>query len=338
MATPRSSRYLLADSTFNEDEINAAKAVLDSGRLTMGPEVAAFEKEFATWIGAPHAVMVNSGSSANLLMVDALLRPSKGRPTLQAGDEVLVPALAWPTTVWPLLQLGLVPVFTDIDPITLAIDVKSAASCVTNKTKAMFLIHVLGQTADMRAIMDFCERHKLLLLEDVCESLGAYDQRQHTGTFGRMGSFSGYFSHHISTIEGGLIVTADVNLYNDLKSLRSHGWIRDRSDRDEWARNNVDIDPRFMFIMPGYNVRPTEIHAAIGRVQLKKLDSMIAAREALARAVNSLVEKYVPWMSLIGAEHLKNRSASADSKSRRHSWMTLPFLLRAAMRPPPWSA
>jgi CDP-6-deoxy-D-xylo-4-hexulose-3-dehydrase len=258
-------------------------------------------------------------------MIDALLRSSNGRPALQAGDEVLVPALSWPTTVWPLLQLGLVPVFVDIDPVSLAIDVNSAASCVTGKTKAMFLIHVLGQTADMAAIMSFCERHKLILIEDVCESLGAFDRQRHTGTFGRMGSFSCYFSHHISTIEGGVIITGDEDLYNDLKSLRSHGWIRDRSDRDVWIKNNADIDPRFMFIMPGYNVRPTEINAAIGRVQLKKLDAMISAREALARAVHSMVEKYVPWMSLIGAHHLKD--AVATRAARRHSWMTLPFLL-----------
>jgi CDP-6-deoxy-D-xylo-4-hexulose-3-dehydrase len=326
MPVSKPARYPLADSTFDRQEIDAAKAVLDSGHMTMGPQVAAFEKEFAAWVGAPHALMVNSGSSANLLMVDALLRSSKAHPALQPGDEVLVPALAWPTTVWPLLQLGLVPVFVDIDPANLAIDVDSAKSCLTSKTKAMFLIHVLGQTADMRAITAFCGENKLALIEDVCESLGAFEAGRHAGLFGRMGSFSCYFSHHISTIEGGVIVTADQNLYDDLKSLRSHGWIRDRSDFGDWVRNNPDIDPRFMFIMPGYNVRPTEINAAIGRVQLQKLDSMLAAREALARAAWALAEKYTPWMSLVGARHLENSVATRNE--RRHSWMTLPFLLR----------
>ncbi|HEY2735455.1 MAG TPA: DegT/DnrJ/EryC1/StrS family aminotransferase, partial [Polyangiales bacterium] len=156
--------------------------------------------------------MVNSGSSANLLAVDSLLRRSRSAAPLQAGDEVLVPALAWPTTVWPLLQLGLVPVFVDVDADTLAISLASAESVISRRTKAMFLIQVLGLVPDMTAYQAFCARHRLVLIEDSCESLGGHHAGTHVGNFGLTGSFSCYFSHHISTIEGGVIVTRDAAL------------------------------------------------------------------------------------------------------------------------------
>jgi len=315
--------YRLAADTFGAAEIAAAKAVLDSGRLTMGDRVAQFEREFAVYTGAKHALMVNSGSSANLLMVDVLQRRPCVTPALQPGDEVIVPALAWPTTVWPIVQLGLVPVFVDVDPHTLAIDLKSVESAISPLTKGMFLIHVLGQAPNMKAYQDFCWLNNLVLIEDACESLGAHSGGQHVGNFGTMGSFSFYYSHHISTIEGGMIVTSDSALYDNLKSLRAHGWIRDRSDRDQWKRANRDIDERFMFIMPGYNVRPMELQGAIGSVQLRRFEEMLMAREQLASTVDVWVKRYVPWLELIGAECL-----NTGARKRQHSWMTLPFRLR----------
>jgi len=324
------SRYPLASTTFGPEEIEAAKSVLDSQQFTMGARVHKFEGEFAQWLGAKHALMVNSGSSANLLMVEAMLRRSKTSGDWKAGDEVLVPALAWPTTVWPLIQLGLVPVFVDVDPKTLAIDIESAKSVLTPKTKGMMLIHVLGQAAEMTDIMKFCETHGIQLLEDNCESLGSFYKGQATGTFGKMGSFSCFFSHHISTMEGGMLTTNDSELYDDLKSIRAHGWVRDRSDKDEWVKKYPELDPRFMFIMAGYNVRPMEIQAAIGSVQLAKLDGMLEGRDRLALHVQALVEKNTPWMKLLGAGHLK-KSAQEHSNTkraeRRHSWMTLPFVV-----------
>jgi CDP-6-deoxy-D-xylo-4-hexulose-3-dehydrase len=319
------SRYPLASTTFGQEEIEAAKAVLDSQQFTMGARVQKFESEFAQWLGAKHALMVNSGSSANLLMVEAMLRRSKKSSDWKLGDEVLVPALAWPTTVWPLIQLGLVPVFVDVDPKTLAIDIESAKSVLTPKTKGMMLIHVLGQAADMTAIMGFCESHGIQLLEDNCESLGSFFKGQASGTFGKMGSFSCFFSHHISTMEGGMITTNDSELYDDLKSIRAHGWVRDRSDKDEWLKKYPELDPRFMFIMAGYNVRPMEIQAAIGSVQLAKLDGMLAGRDQLALHVQSLAQKNSPWMKLLGSEHLGQKITQRSE--RRHSWMTFPFVV-----------
>lgn len=310
--------YPLAANTLGPEEIEAAKRVLDSGRLTMGDEVAAFEREFAERVGAEHAIMVNSGSSANLLMIEAMLRRSRIDAPWHPGDEIIVPALSWPTTIWPLAQLGLVPVFADVDPNTLAIDLESAKPLVSYKTRGVFLTHILGQPAAVDQFASFCKYYNLRLLEDACESLGAiaHGAAGYVGTFGEMGSFSLYYSHHISTIEGGVIVTSDGALADDLRSMRAHGWVRDRSDKATWIDQNRHIDPRFLFALPGYNVRPTEIQAAIGRVQLRKLDEMLWARCELAKQVGQWVKKHAPWLRLIGE--------GADG----HSWMMLPFHLQ----------
>lgn len=319
-------QYRLAADTLGRAEINVAKSVLDSGRLTMGARVRRFEEEFAEWIGAKHAVMVNSGSSANLLIVDALLRSSRGSPRLAPRDEVLVPGLAWPTTAWPLGQLGLVPVFVDVEHDTLAIDLKSAEEALSPKTRGMFLIHPLGRAVDLTRYAEFCAAHDLELLEDCCESLGAHWSGLHVGTSGIASSFSFYFSHHISTIEGGMIVTQEPALADDLRGLRAHGWIRDRSDAGDWMARYPEFDPRFLFATMGYNLRPTEIQGSIGSEQLGRLDDMLAARDELARSVHSLLSNSAPWLQLIGSETLGSATPT-DRRARTHSWMTLPLRL-----------
>jgi CDP-6-deoxy-D-xylo-4-hexulose-3-dehydrase len=322
----RAEPYRLAADTFGEEELAVAIEVLQTRRVTMGERVRAFESEFAAWTNARHAVMVNSGSSANLLMIDALLRRTNGDHRLVPGDEVLVPGLAWPTTVWPLVQLGLVPVWVDVDLATLGMDLGSAEASLGPRTKAILPIHPLGRALDMDAYRAFCAAHGLTLLEDTCESLGAHWGGRHVGTFGLMGSFSFYFSHHISTIEGGMIVTDDTALNDDLRSLRSHGWVRDRSDRDQLVRSHPGFDDRFLFVMPGYNVRPTELQAAIGSVQLRRLDEMLEARVALAHEVAALMAETVPWLELVGADTFGD-GRPARVRERVHSWMTLPFRL-----------
>ncbi len=322
---PAEQRYQLAAETIGAAEIKAAKTVLDSGFMTMAGRVRAFEEEFAGWVGARHAVI------GELRFVSQ--PPARGRPapvndrarTLAPGDEVLVPGLSWPTTVWPLAQLGLVPVFVDIDPATLAIDLGSAAAAVGPRTKAMFLIHPLGRAVEMPGYLEFCSRYDLTLIEDACESLGAWSDGHHVGTFGLGGSFSFYFSHHLSTIEGGMVITGDDGLADDLRSLRAHGWIRDRSDRETWVTDHPDLDPRFLFATMGYNVRPTEIQGAIGIVQLERLEEMLAAREALARNVQEWLSD-APWLELIGSETLA--STTGPRADRAHSWMTLPLRVR----------
>jgi len=316
-------QYRLAANTIGNREIDAAKAVLDSGQLTMGEQVCALESEFAAWVGARHAIMVNSGSSANLLLIESLLRGTRAGPYLEPGDEVLVPGLAWPTTVWPIAQLGLVPVFVDVDPSTLAIDLSSAATMLSTRTRAMFLLHALGRAADSAAYARFCADNGLLLIEDCCESLGAMWDGRHVGAGSVGASFSFYFSHHISTVEGGMVITDDAHLADDLRSFRAHGWIRGRADASEQVAAHPEFDPRFLFLTTGYNVRATEIQAAIGRVQLDRLDEMLGARDALARSVNDWL-KPTPWLTMIGAEVL-DEPAPASRSERRHSWMTLPM-------------
>lgn len=320
------SPYRLAADTMGRAEIEAAKAVLDSGQLTMAGCVGAFEAEFAEWVGIDHAVMVNSGSSANLLIVDALLRARTAVAPLERGDEVIVPGLAWPTTVWPIAQLGLVPVFVDVDPATLAIDLDSAQSVIGPRTRAMFVIHALGRAIDGERYAAFCADNGIALIEDCCESLGAHSALSHVGSTGIAGSFSFYFSHHISTIEGGMVVTDNPELADDLRGLRAHGWVRDRTDRDDWRQRHPDLDARFLFASVGYNVRPTEIQGAIGSVQLKRLDEMLLARESLAKSVHGWLAESAPWLELIGAETLA--TPVAGRRERAHSWMTLPMRLR----------
>jgi len=315
--------YPVAEDTFGPEELAAVEEVLASGRFTMGPRVGEFEAAFAEWVGSPHAVMVNSGSSANLLMVEAMVRGSDAEPRWQPGDEVLVPALAWPTTVWPLVQLGLIPVFADIDPNTLAIDLASAESVVSDKTRGMFLIHVLGQPPDMTAVAEFNRAHGLHLLEDACEALGSHAGGRHAGTIGPMGSFSFFFSHHLTTIEGGMVTTGSEGIRDDLRSMRSHGWARDRGDRQQWADANPGIDSRFLFVGTGYNVRPTEINAAIGMVQLGRLDDMVRRRRELAAHTATWVAD-IPWLRLIGSERLDDPALDARPWLT-HSWMMLAF-------------
>ena len=318
--------YRLAADTIAHDEIEAAKAVLDSGRFTMGPRVRQFEEEFAAWVGAREAVMVNSGSSANLLMAEALTRGTRGPARLAPGDEVLVPALAWPTTVWPIVQHGLVPVFVDIEPNTLGLSLESARATIGPRTRAMFLIHPLGRALDMMAIEGFCRTFNLELLEDSCESLGSFWSGRHVGTFGLAGSFSFYFSHHLSTIEGGMVVTEAPELADDLRSFRAHGWVRDRSDRVSWAHDFPDIDSRFLFATTGYNVRPMELQGAIGSVQLRRLDTMLEARARLARDVAGWLAQSAPWLELVGGDTISS-DPTLPRRTRSHSWMTLPLRL-----------
>jgi CDP-6-deoxy-D-xylo-4-hexulose-3-dehydrase len=192
----------------------------------------------------------------------------------------------------------------------------------------MFLIHPLGRALDLERYGSFCEANGLVLLEDCCESLGAHWNGSHVGTVGLASSFSFYFSHHVSTIEGGMVVTQDGELADELRSLRAHGWIRDRSDRDAWVNDNQHLDPRFLFATVGYNVRPTEIQAAIGTVQLGRLDDMLIARESLARDVHEWLMGSAPWLELIGADALEN-PAPVTRRGRSHSWMTLPIRIRA---------
>ena len=272
-----SKYYPLAHSSWDEQELAAIVKVIDSDYFTMGPEVAKFEQQFADYHSVDYAVMVNSGSSANLIAVAAaVLNP---QVALNPGDEVIVPALGWSTTYFPLHQYGLKLVLVDIDPDTLNIDCQKAEAAISTKTRAVMAVNILGNPCHYSALTAICERHELLLLEDNCESLGAKYDGQMTGTFGVLGTSSFFFSHHMQTMEGGMITTNDKGLYQYCMSLRSHGWLRDLPAINHVCNKLGDVFyDTFRFALPGYNVRPLEMSGAVGQVQLTKLHDMLAVR------------------------------------------------------------
>lgn len=271
-------KYPLATNSWGQEEIDAAKKVLYSGKCTMGDLVKDFEQQFSNYFGAKYAIMCNSGSSANLLCLSSLLYRKNG-PRLTKGDEILVPGLSWPTTFYPISQIGCSMRFIDIDLNTLNIDISKIENAITEKTKAIFAVNILGNPCDFSKLIDLCNKYNLILLEDNCESMSAQYNNKYCGTFGLMGTYSGYFSHHINTIESGIITTDDEELYQILYSLRSHGWTRGLPDINHICNKTGDpfIDS-YNFILPGYNFRPTELNAAIGIEQIKKLNNFIKIR------------------------------------------------------------
>lgn len=269
--------YPLAAPSWGAEEIAVAKNVIDSGNYTMGEQVKAFETAFAAYFGMRHAIMVNSGSSANLIAVAALCHKQE-RP-LMRGDTVIVPAISWATTYHPLQQYGLKLRFVDIELDTLNIDVDQLEAALTPGTRAIVAVSILGNPACLDVIRAFADRHGLYLLEDNCESMDAELNGRKAGTFGHLNTFSFFFSHHISTMEGGMVLTDDNELSDLCRSLRAHGWTRDiPADSPIFQHRGGDRHEAYRFILPGYNVRPLEIEAAIGREQLKKLPELTAVR------------------------------------------------------------
>ncbi|GAB4302835.1 MAG: lipopolysaccharide biosynthesis protein RfbH [Roseovarius sp.] len=284
--------FPLASSSWDAREYAAIERVVSSGMFTMGPEVARFEAMFAEALGSAHAVMVNSGSSANLLMVAALRYHSRCR--LRPGDEVIVPAVSWSTTYFPLYQYGLKLVFVDIDRDTLNIDPQALAEAIGPRTRAIMAVNLLGNPNDFDRIAEIVDGRDILLLEDNCESLGASWRGRQAGTFGIAGSHSSFFSHHIATMEGGMVVTDDEELHHIMLSLRSHGWTRHlpRENRVTGTKSDDPFEESFRFVLPGYNLRPLEISGAIGQEQIAKLPMIVAERRRNAEAFCALMQGY----------------------------------------------
>lgn len=271
-------KYPLATSSWDDAEYKAIQRVVDSGMFSMGPEVQAFERDFAAYIGSKYAVMSNSGSSANLLMVAALFY-TKANP-IKAGNEVIVPAVSWSTTYYPLYQYGLKLKFVDIDLETLNYDLDQLASAITDQTRLIMVVNLLGNPNDFDRIWTLTQGKDIRIIEDNCESMGAEFNGKKAGTFGLMGSFSAFFSHHISTMEGGITVTDNEELYHIMLSLRAHGWTRNLPKFNHVCGEKSE-DPfkeSFRFVLPGYNLRPLEMSGAIGREQIKKLPTIISER------------------------------------------------------------
>jgi CDP-6-deoxy-D-xylo-4-hexulose-3-dehydrase len=305
-----SFKFPVATASWGKEEIDAMHRVIASGMFTMGVNVQAFERDFALYVGSQHCVMVNSGSSANLLMVAALFYTKNPKLKLQRGDEIIVPAVSWSTTYYPLYQYGLKIKFVDIDLHTLNYDLDQLEQAVTGKTRAIMAVNLLGNPNDFGRIQKIVGDRNIILIEDNCESMGATYQGKKAGTFGVMGSFSSFFSHHISTMEGGLIVTDDEELYQILLSLRAHGWTRNLPKQNLICSDKSEdpFEESFRFVLPGYNVRPLEMEGALGVEQVKRLPKLIEERRkngkllqaALANHSDIIIQKELGESSWFG--------------------------------------
>ena len=300
--------YQLSPNSFsNKDMIEGIKVLL-SKKVTMSEVTKKFEREFAKFVGSKYALMVNSGSSANLLATFAMINPmKKGR--LKIGDECLIPALCWSTSLWPIIQAGLKPKFVDVDPKTLNISLDDLKNKISKRTKAILAVHILGNSPDMDKFIKIIKKNKIKLIEDTCESLGTKFKNKYLGTFGEFGTFSFYYSHQITSGEGGMITCNDIKNYKIIHSLRSHGW-------DRGLNNNKK---NFNFINSGFNLRPTEVSAAIGYNQFKKLNFFKKIRSINRKKIIDKIKKSKKW---------DNQFTFIEfDKKVEPSWFGLPILI-----------
>ena len=303
-----SNKYLLSPNSFSNEDIICGIEILLSKKITMGDLTKKFEHEFAKYIGSKYALMVNSGSSANLLSTFALINPLKKNKLIK-GDECLIPSLCWSTSLWPIVQAGLVPKFVDVLPNTLNVSIKEIEKKITSKTKAIMAVHVLGNSTNMELLKKIVKKNKLYLIEDTCESLGSKYGNKFLGNFGDFGTYSFYYSHQITSGEGGMITCNDKGDYNIIHALRAHGW-------DRGLKNNKS---NFNFINSGFNVRPNEISAAIGYNQFNRLNKL-----KNVRYINR--DKII--YSLKSSNKWKNQFTFIEAdKKLQPSWFGLPILI-----------
>lgn len=312
-------KFPLVSNSFGDMEITAGMNTLLSGQLTMGDQVKQFEKEFSKYLNTPYSVMVNSGSSANLLVFSAITNRARKRH-LEKGDKVAVPAVCWSTSIWPIIQTGLIPVLVDVDPVTLNLSLSSLKDGLArHNIKAIMMVHVLGNSTNLDELDEIVKENNLILIEDTCESLTSKYNNKYLGTIGDFGTFSFYFSHHMTTIEGGMIVSNSLEDLDLLKCLRTHGWSREQSNKKELEKNNPQIDPRFLFINLGYNVRPMELQASFGLEQLKYLDEFSKNRRENVNRIKESFYNHRDWnCQLLFPESAPNLDPC---------WFGFPFLL-----------
>jgi CDP-6-deoxy-D-xylo-4-hexulose-3-dehydrase len=269
---------LVKDTIDNGDINELIKWLSTNPRLTKGPITEEFENKWSKWLGVKYSVFVNSGSSANLAAIYSLLLSGRLK-----NNKIVVPAVSWVTTVTPAIQLGMEPIMCECDMDNLGLDINHLKNIIKNDNpSAIILVHVLGFPNHMDEIIKLCEDNDILLIEDTCESIGSKYNNKFLGTFGDLSTFSFYFGHHMSTIEGGMISTDSEELYHILLSIRSHGWDRDLpKEKQEFLRKKYEIDTfrsLYTFYYPGFNLRATDLQAFIGLGQLEKLDSIITNR------------------------------------------------------------
>ncbi|MDA9695031.1 aminotransferase class V-fold PLP-dependent enzyme [Candidatus Pelagibacter sp.] len=317
MRSKLNSFYPLTQSVLENKDLNAAIKIIKSKKITMGKKTQEIEKYFKKKVTGINSLMVNSGSSANLLIFQCLINPMVKR--LKPGDEVLIPAICWSTSLWPIIQSGLKVKFVDIDLNTFNINTNQLIRNVTKKTKALMLVHALGNCADMDKIVEICKKKKIILIEDACEALGSSFNKKPLGTFGDFSSFSFYYSHHITSGEGGMVCVKNKKYLEILKSLRSHGWSRELKDNKKISIKNKKIDKNWIFVNSGFNLRPTDINAAIGIEQLKRLKKILSIRKY---NYNSIKEK------LMNDKRYENQfTIPSDDSKKEIAWFGIPITL-----------
>ena len=315
---PGKTKISIADPTYGFAEVNEVIDSLLSTWVTMGKKVKKFENNFARYIGSKYSVMVNSGSSANLLALSILTNP-KFSNRIKVGSEVLTPAVTWATTLFPIVNVSLVPSIIDVDLENFNLDVDKLRKSITKKTKAIMLVHLLGNPANMKEIIDIAKEYDLFVIEDSCEAHGAEFNNKKVGSFGDISTFSFYLSHHISTIEGGMLLTKNEEIFELAKAMRAFGWIRDQKNKKQTAKKNPKLDPRFLFDNLGYNIRPTEIQGSFGIHQIKKLEKFIKIRTNNANFWNKKLEKFSNYLLL-----------HSERPNTRHVWFAYPITVRSS--------
>lgn len=307
---------LTSSTPFTKEDLKSAVKTLLSGYVTQGEKVERFEEKFADYLDVEHAIMVNSGSSANLLALKTLTDSNYSNNVKQG--KVLTPAVTWSTTVFPIHQSGLTPKLVDIELGSYTIDIQTLEENIDEDTVGIMPVHLLGNPCDMDEIRRLAEENNLFVLEDCCEAHGAEWKSNKVGSLGDIGTFSFYFSHHMTTIEGGMLVTDNDEIAQIAKSIRAHGWIKERDDKEEIAQEHPELDGRFLFVTEGYNLRSTEINAALGLKQLDRISENIEKRREIARYWNKEIdqrfrEKIIPIK---------------QDENAFHSWFAYPIVLK----------
>jgi len=316
-------KYPLLENAFSKQDLQKGINVLKTGRLTISKITHKFEKTFAKGNESNFALMCNSGSSANLLMVAAACNPLR-KNSLKKGDEVILPAICWSTSLWPLVQHGLRPVFVDIDVKTLNMNIEDLKNKITKKTKAIMCVHILGISTNMSEILSICKKKKLTLFEDTCESLGSKFNQKKLGNFGDFGSYSFYYSHQITSGEGGMVVCRNKDDYELLKCLRSHGWSRNTKFHNYYKKRYKNLDEKFLFINSGYNLRPLDVTAAIANNQYKRLNLFMKIRSENRKLIINSITENKKWNNQF--DFIK------PEKKMSPSWFGLPILINEKLK------
>jgi len=323
---PGESVVPLIEPSYGAEEVNQAVESLLLCQITLnqsaGNKIQQFENIWSQYIGVENGIMVNSGSSANLIALFALANPSRENP-IKPGDEIITPAVTWHTTVSPIIAIGAVPVLVDVSLDDCTIDTDAIKSQITEKTKAIMPVHLMGNPCQMDVILEIAQENDLYVIEDVCEAHGASFNGRRCGGIGHVGTFSFFFSHHLTTMEGGMVVTADEELAELIRIMRSQGVIRNTRKSEELAeyyRNQPEfesIDERYLFANLGFNLRPTELNGGFGIEQFKKFPYFLERREDNGRF----------WLDrLSGYEEFFHFPAGAEGE---RSWFCFPLIIRS---------